>query len=85
MSAVDALPVSDGPRSSVRGASLRLLRSELRLIMGRRRNQAGLLVLAAVPILLAVALKMSDPRGRGVDRTSSRRPRPTGSSSRSLR
>ncbi len=41
----------------------RLLRSELRLIVGRRRNQMGLLVLAAVPILIAVALKYSTPRG----------------------
>ncbi len=54
------------------GASLRLLRSELRLIFGRRRNQAGLLVLASVPILLAVALKVSAPReGRGPDFISS--------------
>jgi ABC-2 type transport system permease protein len=41
----------------------RLLRSELRLIVGRRRNQMGLIVLAAVPILIAVALKFSNPRG----------------------
>jgi len=41
----------------------RLLRSELRLIVGRRRNQMGLLVLAAVPVLIALALKFSTPRG----------------------
>ena len=41
------------------GASLRLLRSELRLIGGRRRNQAGVLVLASVPVLLAVALRVA--------------------------
>jgi ABC-2 type transport system permease protein len=36
--------------------------------MGRRRNQAGLLVLASVPVLIAVALKFSQPReGRGPD------------------
>jgi len=47
-------------------ASIRLLRSEVRLITGRRRNQAGLLVLASVPILVALALKFSEPReGRG--------------------
>ncbi|MGD7788238.1 ABC transporter permease [Propionibacteriaceae bacterium Y1700] len=34
----------------------RFLASELKLIMGRRRNQAGLAVLAAVPIVLAVAV-----------------------------
>jgi len=53
-------------------ASVRLLGSEMRLIMGRRRNQAGVLVLASVPILVAVALKFSQPReGRGPDFISS--------------
>jgi ABC-2 type transport system permease protein len=48
-------------------ASVRLLRSELRLIVGRRRNQAGMLVLAAVPVLIAVALRVSagDEEGGG--------------------
>jgi ABC-2 type transport system permease protein len=46
----------------------RLLASEIRLIVGRRRNQMGLLVLAAVPIILAVAVKLAAPRpGRGPD------------------
>jgi ABC-2 type transport system permease protein len=55
------------PRSLV-SSSLRLLRSELRLIMGRRRNQAGLLVLASVPVLIAVAVKSSESGGgRGPD------------------
>ena len=44
--------------------STRFLRSELRLIFGRRRNLAGLLVLAGVPVLIAVATKLSSP-GRG--------------------
>jgi ABC-2 type transport system permease protein len=35
----------------------RLLRSELMLIFGRRRNWAGMLVLASVPILIAVAVR----------------------------
>ena len=52
------------------GAWLRLLRSELRLVMGRRRNQAGLLVLAAVPVLLAVAVKVSSSDGDGPRRGS---------------
>jgi ABC-2 type transport system permease protein len=43
------------------GATWRLLRSELRLIAGRRRNRAGVLVLASVPILIAVALRASGP------------------------
>ncbi len=51
-----------------RWLSTRLLRSELRLIAGRRRNQAGLVVLAAVPIVMAIAVKVSSPRGgRGPD------------------
>jgi ABC-2 type transport system permease protein len=44
-----------------RRVSTRLLRSELRLIAGRRRNQAGLLALAAVPIVMAIAVKVDDP------------------------
>jgi ABC-2 type transport system permease protein len=48
-------------------ASVRLLRSELGLIVGRRRNKAGMLVLAAVPVLIAVALRVSagDEEGGG--------------------
>ena len=42
-----------------RSVSTRFLRSELRLIFGRRRNQAGMLVLASVPILIAVSVKLS--------------------------
>lgn len=45
--------------------STRFLRSELRLIFGRRRNQAGLAVLAAVPILIAVTVKVAAPSSRG--------------------
>ena len=44
-----------------RPVSTRFLRSELRLIFGRRRNLAGLGVLAAVPVLIAVAVKLSSP------------------------
>ena len=57
MSAVDALPaVASGP---ARRISTRFLRSELWMIFGRRRNWAGLAVLAAVPILMAIAVKVS--------------------------
>ncbi|HET8598785.1 MAG TPA: ABC transporter permease [Segeticoccus sp.] len=51
------------------GAGLRLLRSELGLIFGRRRNLAGLAVLAAVPILIAVAVKttLSQPQSGAPD------------------
>ncbi len=37
----------------------------MRLILGRRRNKAGILVLAAVPVLLAIALRASDPSSEG--------------------
>ncbi len=68
MSAADVATAPVARRSSTVGASWRLLRSELRMITGRRRNQAGLLVLASVPVLIAIALKFSQPRhGRGPD------------------
>jgi ABC-2 type transport system permease protein len=44
-----------------RRPSTRFFTSELRLIFGRRRNQAGLAVLASVPIVIAVAIKLSAP------------------------
>ncbi|MEP7035431.1 MAG: ABC transporter permease [Dermatophilaceae bacterium] len=48
--------------------STRFLRSELALIFGRRRNQAGMGILAVVPIIIAIAVKVSAPRpGRGPD------------------
>jgi ABC-2 type transport system permease protein len=49
-----------------RGISSRFLRSELRLIAVRRRNQVGLAALAAVPVVLAVAMKLTaaDTSGR---------------------
>src|SRR2546430_17119589 len=46
-----------------RPVSPRFLRSELWLIFGRRRNWAGMAVLAAVPVLIAVSVKVSPPRG----------------------
>jgi ABC-2 type transport system permease protein len=36
----------------------RFLRSELRMIFGRRRNQAMLVVLAAIPVLIAIAVRV---------------------------
>jgi ABC-2 type transport system permease protein len=64
MSVVDLAPAVAGPRPA-RRFSTRLLRSELRLIFGRRRNLAGLLVLAAIPIIIAVAMKVSPPSRGG--------------------
>ncbi|GAB7007325.1 ABC transporter permease [Nocardioides sp. AN3] len=42
---------------SLRRPSPRLLASELRLILRRRRNIAGMAILAAVPIFIAIAVK----------------------------
>lgn len=39
--------------------------SELRLVFGRRRNQALLVVTGAFPILIGVALRIAAPHGRG--------------------
>ena len=52
MSAAELLVVGNPPRARV---STRFLRSELKIIFGRRRNIAGLGVLAAVPVILAVS------------------------------
>ena len=52
------------PAGSV-GPWLRFLRSELRLIFGRWRNLALLAVLAGIPVLIGVALKLSGPGGGG--------------------
>lgn len=45
--------------------STRFFRSELVLIFGRRRNWFGLAVLAAVPVLIAVVLRINNPTVRG--------------------
>ena len=71
MSAADTVTGADraaGPGTTRARAwlpSTRLLRSELRLVAGRRRNQAGLAVLALVPIVMAVAVKVSRPGASG--------------------
>jgi ABC-2 type transport system permease protein len=57
---MSAVEVSTRPASRI---STRFVRSEMRLILGRRRNLAGLLVLAAVPVLIAVSVKLSSPGG----------------------
>jgi ABC-2 type transport system permease protein len=64
ISAADAGAAGDGVRSfaPVRRPNpfgLRLLRSELRLVFGRRRNIALLGALACVPVLIAVAIRLS--------------------------
>jgi ABC-2 type transport system permease protein len=74
MSAAEAVPspaagalaspvrATSAPRRRV---STRFLRSELWLIFGRRRNWAGLVMLAAVPVIVAIAVKIDPPRGGG--------------------
>jgi len=47
------------------GPWVRFLRSELRLIFGRWRNLALLAVVAGIPVLIGVALKLSGPGGGG--------------------
>src|SRR4051812_40439016 len=55
------LPVGRSP-----SPTFRLLRSELRLVFGRRRNIALLGALACVPVLIAVAIRLSGgPQRRG--------------------
>ncbi|WP_375480732.1 ABC transporter permease [uncultured Jatrophihabitans sp.] len=46
-----------------RGAFARLYRGEMRLLLRRRRNMILLAVLAVVPIVIGIAVKVSDPRG----------------------
>ncbi|HVQ94022.1 MAG TPA: ABC transporter permease subunit [Mycobacteriales bacterium] len=53
-----AIPTRAAPRRLV---STRLVRSELGMVFQRRRNQAVLLVLAAVPVLIAVAVRLATP------------------------
>jgi len=64
MSSVDlslALPLPN--RRRVPGATWRLYRSEVRLVLRRRRNLALLGALAVVPLVIGVAVKLSTPRG----------------------
>src|SRR5262247_1435548 len=52
-------------RAASRRPGTRFLRSELKLIFGRRRNWVGVAVLAAVPILSTIAVRGGGPGGRG--------------------
>lgn len=63
MSAAEVLPARAVARSRFRLG--RFLGSELRLIAGRRRNIAGLGVLAAVPIIIAIAVRVSEADSAG--------------------
>jgi ABC-2 type transport system permease protein len=63
MSVAELAPPAAGPMA--RRFSTRFFRSELMLIFGRRRNWVGGLILASVPILIAIAVKVSPPSGSG--------------------
>jgi ABC-2 type transport system permease protein len=68
MSSADVLvpAAAFGPaRTRHRGAFRRLYGGEMRLLLGRRRNQALLAVLAVVPIFIGVAVRISTPRPGG--------------------
>jgi ABC-2 type transport system permease protein len=62
MSAAELALIGSPPRA---GISTRFLRSELKIIFGRRRNIAGMGVLAAVPVILAISIRVSSPSQRG--------------------
>lgn len=71
-----SLPEAEGSVSTpgpgtARWLPRRFLASELGLIFRRRRNIAGLAVLAAVPVILAIAVKTSGGGGGGPDFVSS--------------
>src|SRR5688500_7437839 len=66
MSVAEAV-VPPPPVARVRRArpSTRFLRSGRGLIFGRRRNQAGLAVLASVPVIIAIALRVAGGEEEG--------------------
>ncbi|MDQ0770803.1 ABC-2 type transport system permease protein [Pseudarthrobacter defluvii] len=59
--------IAGASRSASRSSGFSLLGSELKVLFGRRRTWALLLSLAAIPVLIAVAVKISSavPPGRG--------------------
>jgi ABC-2 type transport system permease protein len=61
MSAVEATAAP--ARAKAKAVSTRFYRSELMLIFGRRRNWAGMAVLAAVPLIIAVVTRIWPPDG----------------------
>jgi ABC-2 type transport system permease protein len=68
MAASDVVPRARpgaGTHARTWRSALRLLRSELRLSLSRRRNQVGLGVLAAVPVVIAIAVKVAAPTSGG--------------------
>ncbi|HVX45442.1 MAG TPA: ABC transporter permease [Mycobacteriales bacterium] len=64
MSVVEA-PAVAARVPATRPISSRFLRSELRMVFGRRRNQIALLVLSIVPIVIGIAVKVTEPADGG--------------------
>lgn len=57
-----SLRAADRERAALRrGADLRLFRSELRLVLRRRRNLALVAVLCCFPVLIGIAVRVSAP------------------------
>ena len=62
MSAAELAPPQRPAPQRHRGAFLRLYRSEMRLVLRRRRNLVLLAALSLVPVFIGVAVKISAPR-----------------------
>lgn len=62
MSAAEVATISERPIAQARMRGSGFLRSELRLVFGRRRNQLGLIVLGLPPIAISIAVKTSASR-----------------------
>lgn len=62
MSSVEVRVQAALPVVRYRGAFRRLCQEEIKLVLRRRRNQALLGVLAIVPLLIGIAVKLSTPR-----------------------
>ena len=58
----DQTLVTGRPETTFRNVGSRQLRSELRLIFGRRRNIAMLVMLIAIPLFIGIAIKVATPR-----------------------
>jgi len=65
--AVEAVGAAGRPVRRPAPVSTRFLRSELAMVFRRRRNQAILAVLAGIPIVIAVAIKLTAPVNDGQD------------------
>lgn len=67
MSVAEAAAGAAPAPTRFRRPNARFLRSELLLIFGRRRNWAGMAVLASVPLIIAITTKIWPPDGGGAE------------------